>query len=134
MTKVFVNGTFDIVHLGHIKLLEYARCYPNSFILVAIDSDIRVKQLKGNNRPINSQYDRLNLLSALKFVDQVEIFNTDQELIDLIKDFKPDVMVKGSDYQGRPIIGAEYCKEIKFYDRVEPYSTTKTIQNITHRG
>jgi rfaE bifunctional protein nucleotidyltransferase chain/domain len=134
MTKIFVNGTFDIVHLGHIKLLEYARCYPNSFVLVAIDSDIRVKQLKDNNRPINSQYDRLNLLSALKFVDRVEIFNTDQELIDLIKDFKPDVMVKGSDYRDRPIIGAEYCKEIKFYDRVEPYSTTKAIQDITHRG
>ena len=134
MTKIFVNGTFDIVHLGHIKLLEYARCYPNSFILVAIDSDIRVKQLKDNSRPINSQYDRLNLLSALKFVDRVEIFNTDQELIDLIKDFKPDVMVKGSDYRDRPIIGAEYCKEIKFYDRVEPYSTTKAIQDITHRG
>ena len=50
MTKIFVNGTFDIVHLGHIKLLEYARCYPNSFVLVAIDSDIRVKQLKDNNR------------------------------------------------------------------------------------
>jgi D-beta-D-heptose 7-phosphate kinase/D-beta-D-heptose 1-phosphate adenosyltransferase len=134
MTKIFVNGTFDIVHLGHIKLLEYARCYPNSFVLVAIDSDIRVKQLKDNSRPINSQYDRLNLLSALKFVDRVEIFNTDQELIDLIKDFKPDVMVKGSDYRDRPIIGAEYCKEIKFYDRVEPYSTTKAIQDITHRG
>jgi D-beta-D-heptose 7-phosphate kinase/D-beta-D-heptose 1-phosphate adenosyltransferase len=134
MTKIFVNGTFDIVHLGHIKLLEYARCYPNSFVLVAIDSDIRVKQLKDNNRPINSQYDRLNLLSALKFVDRVEIFNTDQELVDLIKDFKPDVMVKGSDYRDRPIIGAEYCKEIKFYDRVEPYSTTKAIQDITHRG
>jgi D-beta-D-heptose 7-phosphate kinase/D-beta-D-heptose 1-phosphate adenosyltransferase len=134
MTKIFVKGTFDIVHLGHIKLLEYARCYPNSFVLVAIDSDIRVKQLKDNSRPINSQYDRLNLLSALKFVDRVEIFNTDQELIDLIKDFKPDVMVKGSDYRDRPIIGAEYCKEIKFYDRVEPYSTTKAIQDITHRG
>jgi D-beta-D-heptose 7-phosphate kinase/D-beta-D-heptose 1-phosphate adenosyltransferase len=134
MTKIFVNGTFDIVHVGHIKLLEYARSHSNSFVLVAVDSDIRVKQLKGYNRPINSQHDRLNLLSALKFVDRVEIFNTDQELIDLIKDFKPDVMVKGSDYQGKPIIGADYCKEIKFYDRLGNYSTTNKIQDIVNRG
>ena len=134
MTKIFVNGTFDIVHVGHIKLLEYARSYSNSFVLVAVDSDVRVKQLKGYNRPINSQHDRLNLLSALKFVDRVEIFDTDQELVDLIKDFEPDVMVKGSDYQGKPIIGAEYCKEIKFYDRLGNYSTTNKIQNIATRG
>jgi D-beta-D-heptose 7-phosphate kinase/D-beta-D-heptose 1-phosphate adenosyltransferase len=74
------------------------------------------------------------MLFALKYVDRVETFNSDQELIDLIKSFKPDVMVKGSDYRNRPIIGAEYCKEIKFYDRVEPYSTTKAIQDITRRG
>ena len=134
MTKIFVNGTFDIVHIGHIKLLEYARSYSNSFVLVAVDSDVRVKQLKGYNRPINSQHDRLNLLAALKFVDRVEIFDTDQELIDLIKDFEPDIMVKGSDYQGKPIIGAEYCKEIKFYDRVGNYSTTNKIQDIVNRG
>ena len=134
MTKIFVNGTFDIVHIGHIKLLEYARSYSNSFVLVAVDSDVRVKQLKGYNRPINSQHDRLNLLAALKFVDRVEIFDTDQELIDLIKDFEPDIMVKGSDYQGKPIIGAEYCKEIKFYDRLGNYSTTNKIQNIATRG
>ena len=134
MTKIFVNGTFDIVHVGHIKLLEYARSYSNSFVLVAVDSDVRVKQLKGYNRPINSQHDRLNLLSALKFVDRVEIFDTDQELVDLIKDFEPDVMVKGSDYQGKPIIGAEYCKEIKFYDRLGNYSTTNKIQDIVNRG
>ena len=134
MTKIFVNGTFDIVHIGHIKLLEYARSYSNSFVLVAVDSDVRVKQLKGYNRPINSQHDRLNLLAALKFVDRVEIFDTDQELIDLIKDFEPDIMVKGSDYQGKPIIGAEYCKEIKFYDRLGNYSTTNKIQDIVNRG
>lgn len=134
MTKIFVNGTFDIVHIGHIKLLEYARSYCNSFVLVAVDSDVRVKQLKGYNRPINSQHDRLNLLSALKFVDRVEIFDTDQELVDLIKDFEPDIMVKGSDYQGKPIIGAEYCKEIKFYDRLGNYSTTNKIQDIVNRG
>jgi rfaE bifunctional protein nucleotidyltransferase chain/domain len=133
MTQVVINGTFDIIHLGHLKLLQYARGFPNSYVLVLIDSDRRIKELKGSDRPINNEYERCSMLSAMKYVDRIETFDTDQELIDLIKDFEPDVMVKGSDYRDRPIIGAEYCKEIKFYDRVEPYSTTKTIQDITDR-
>ena len=134
MTKVVVNGTFDILHLGHLKLLEYARGFPDSYVLVLTDSDRRIKELKGNNRPINNEYERSSMLFALKYVDRVEIFDTDQELIDLIKRFEPDIMVMGSDYQDKPIIGAEYCKQIKFYDRLGNYSTTKTIQDITSRG
>ena len=133
MTKVVVNGTFDILHLGHLKLLEYARGFPNSYVLVLTDSDRRIKELKGNERPIKNEYERSSMLFALKYVDRVEIFDTDQELIDLIKRFEPDIMVKGSDYQDKPIIGAEYCKQIKFYDRLGNYSTTKTIQDITSR-
>jgi rfaE bifunctional protein nucleotidyltransferase chain/domain len=133
MTQVVINGTFDIIHLGHLKLLQYARGFPNSYVLVLIDSDRRIKELKGSDRPINNEYERCSMLSAMKYVDRIETFDTDQELIDLIKGFEPDVMVKGSDYRGKPIIGAEHCKEIKFYDRVEPYSTTKTIQDITDR-
>jgi D-beta-D-heptose 7-phosphate kinase/D-beta-D-heptose 1-phosphate adenosyltransferase len=134
MTKVVVNGTFDIIHLGHLRLLEYARSLPNSYVLVLTDSDSRIKKLKGQARPINTEYERCSLLFALKYVDRVEIFDSDEELIKLIKDFEPDVMVKGSDYQGKPIIGAEYCKEIKFYDRLGNYSTTNKIQDIATRG
>jgi D-beta-D-heptose 7-phosphate kinase/D-beta-D-heptose 1-phosphate adenosyltransferase len=133
MTRVVVNGTFDIIHLGHLRLLQCARSFPNSYVLVLTDSDRRVKELKGANRPVNNEYERCNMLFALKYVDRVEIFDTDQELVDLIKDFQPDVMVKGSDYQGKPIIGAEYCKEIKFYDRFKNYSTTNKIQDIANR-
>lgn len=134
MTKVVVNGTFDIIHLGHLRLLDYARSLPNSYVLVLTDSDRRIKQLKGNDRPINNEYERCSMLFALKSVDRVETFDTDQELVDLIKVFEPDVMVKGSDYQGKPIIGAEYCKEIKFYDRFKHYSTTNKIKDIIARG
>ena len=134
MTRVVVNGTFDIIHLGHLRLLDYARSLPNSYVLVLTDSDRRIKQLKGNNRPINTEYERCSLLFALKSVDRVETFDTDQELVDLIKGFEPDVMIKGSDYRGKPIIGAEYCKEIKFYDRLGNYSTTNKIQHIATRG
>jgi len=129
--KIFVNGTFDILHRGHIELLKYSRSLGNQ-LLVAIDSDQRVKQLKGSQRPINDQNDRKFLLENLKSIDRVAIFNSDQELIDIIKNYHPDIMVKGSDYQNQNIIGSEYCKEIKFYDRTE-HSTTKIIQHIIDR-
>lgn len=133
MTKVTVNGTFDIIHLGHLKLLEYARSMPQSYVYVLIDSDRRVRELKGADRPVHNEYERASFLFALKAVDRVDIFDTDQELVDYIKNFQPDVMVKGSDYRNKPIIGAEYCKEIRFYDRLERYSTTNKIQNIIDR-
>jgi D-beta-D-heptose 7-phosphate kinase/D-beta-D-heptose 1-phosphate adenosyltransferase len=107
MTRVVVNGSFDLLHLGHLKLLEYARSYPQSYVLVLTDSDRRIQQLKGDSRPIHNEYERCSFLSALKFVDRVEIFDSDQELENLIKEFQPDVMVKGSDYQDKKIIGAE---------------------------
>ncbi len=128
MRKIFVNGSFDILHRGHVELLKYAKCQ-GDFLVVAIDTDDRIRQLKGESRPINTQWDRKFVLENLRDVDDVCLFGSDTELIDLIKDYAPDVMVKGSDYIGRNIIGAEYCKEIKFYDRTE-HSTTKTIQDI----
>jgi D-beta-D-heptose 7-phosphate kinase/D-beta-D-heptose 1-phosphate adenosyltransferase len=134
MTRVVVNGTFDIIHLGHLRLLQCAKSFPNSYVLVLTDSDRRVRKLKGPDRPINTEYERCSMLFALKYVDRVETFDSDQELVDLIKEFKPDIMVKGSDYQGKAIIGAEYCKEIKFYDRFKHYSTTAKIQDIIARG
>jgi rfaE bifunctional protein nucleotidyltransferase chain/domain len=133
MTRVVVNGTFDIIHLGHLRLLQYAKSFPNSYVLVLTDSDRRIRELKGSGRPINNEYERCTMLFALKYVDRIETFDTDQELIDLIKGFEPDVMVKGSDYRGKPVIGAEHCKEIIFYDRFKHYSTTDTIQRINKR-
>ena len=131
MNRIFVNGTFDIVHRGHLELLEYA--YNLGTVLVAIDTDRRVQELKGTSRPINNQNDRAYLLRSLKFTSGVVTFDTDQELIDTIKSYQPDIMIKGSDYRNKPIIGAEYCREIKFYEVVNGYSTTKIIQDITNR-
>ena len=133
MKKVIVNGTFDILHLGHLRLLQYARSIPDSYVYVLIDSDRRVKELKGDDRPIHNEYERASFLAALKAVDRVDIFDTDQELINYIKNFEPDVMVKGSDYKDKHVIGAEYCKKIIFYDRLEKYSTTNKIQDIVNR-
>lgn len=131
MKTIFVNGTFDILHPGHVQLLNYARSLGDSLI-VAIDSDRRVQELKGASRPINSEDDRKFMLENLRSVDTVWFFDSDQELEDICRLYNP-VMVKGSDYRGRHIVGQQYCKEIVFYDRIEPYSTTRTIQDISTR-
>lgn len=131
MKNIFVNGTFDILHPGHVQLLNYARSLGDSLI-VAIDSDRRVQELKGTSRPINSEDDRKLMLESLRSVDTVWVFDSDQELEDICRLYNP-VMVKGSDYKGKHIIGQQYCKEIVFYDRIEPYSTTRAIQDISSR-
>jgi D-beta-D-heptose 7-phosphate kinase/D-beta-D-heptose 1-phosphate adenosyltransferase len=130
MKKIVVNGTFDVLHLGHLALLNYARSL-GDYLTVAIDSDQRVKILKGNTRPINSEVERKTLLENLRAVNQVEIFNSDSELIDIIK--KCSIMVKGSDYSGRSVIGQSYCKQVIYFDRIEPYSSTAKIQDIINR-
>ena len=130
MKKVFVNGTFDILHVGHIALLDYAKSLGDQLV-VGIDSDDRVRLLKGSNRPINSQLERGTLLSALKSVDKVFVFDTDDELRSLIQ--ACDIMVKGSDYKHKLIVGQEICKQIVFFERLNGYSTTNKIQDIANR-
>lgn len=128
-----VNGTFDIVHRGHLELLNYAKSLGDQ-LLVAIDTDRRVKELKGESRPINNQDDRKNLLYNLKAVDIVMLFDSKDELINIMKEYKPDVYVKGSDWKHDKGSTAEkYCKQVIYYDRVGDYSTTNTIQHIIDR-
>jgi D-beta-D-heptose 7-phosphate kinase/D-beta-D-heptose 1-phosphate adenosyltransferase len=129
--KVIVNGTFDILHVGHVALLEYAKSL-GDHVLVCVDSDSRVKQLKGESRPINTQADRIKMLGALRCVDMVQVFDTEEQLIEQIKLYQPDIMVKGSDYKGKSIVGESLCKQVIYYDRTE-HSTTKTIQHIINR-
>lgn len=130
MIQVVVNGTFDIVHLGHLALLNYAKSVGDRLV-VAIDSDRRVQELKGTKRPINNQLERKTLLENLRAVDEVRIFNSDKELIDIIA--RCDIMVKGSDYRGKPIVGATYCKNLIYFERLDDYSTTNKIQHIINR-
>ena len=130
--KIIVNGTFDILHRGHIELLEHAKSL-GEFLLVCIDSDKRVKELKGANRPINNQTDRAFMLQGLKCVDAVWTFNSEEELENMCEMYQPDVMIKGKDYEGKRIVGAKHCKEIKFVELVDGYSTTNIIERITNR-
>jgi D-beta-D-heptose 7-phosphate kinase/D-beta-D-heptose 1-phosphate adenosyltransferase len=130
--RVIVNGTFDILHRGHIEMLNYARSQ-GDYLLVAIDSDRRVTELKGSTRPVNNQEDRKFYLDNLKAVNACWIFDSAQELEHICKMYKPDVMVKGSDYRGKPIVGSEYCNTIQFYNIVPNYSTSKIIEDINNR-
>ena len=133
MTKVIANGTFDILHLGHLRMLEFARNIKDSYVLVLIDSDDRVKELKGQDRPINSQQERKAMLEALRYVDEVKIFSSSDELVSMIREYAPDIMVKGSDYIGKTIIGEQHCKEIQYFNYLNGYSTTNKIQSIIDR-
>jgi D-beta-D-heptose 7-phosphate kinase/D-beta-D-heptose 1-phosphate adenosyltransferase len=129
--KVFVNGTFDILHRGHLEMLRYASTLGDD-LFVCIDSDSRVKELKGDSRPINNQEDRKFMLDSIKWVNRCWIFSDEEELEKIIELYQPDIMVKGSDYKNKPIVGSQYCKEIKFYEHTG-HSTTGLIQRITDR-
>lgn len=132
MKKIFVNGTFDILHPGHIALLDYAKSH-GDYLLVAIDADKRVKALKSPLRPINNSDTRKIMIGALKAVDDVKVFSTNDELRDIIKEYEPDIMVVGDDYQGNLVIGSEYAKELLFFKKIKGYSTSKIIENIDNR-
>ena len=126
MKRIIVNGTFDVLHPGHIALLNYAKSLGDFLV----DADERVKQLKGTQRPINNQFERKLLLENLKAVDQVLIFDSSEELVEIIKSCA--IMVKGSDYKGRSVIGESDCQVI-YFDRIDEYSSTKKIQDIINR-
>lgn len=125
---VFTNGCFDILHRGHVEYLQKARELGDLLIL-GLNSDLSVKKLKGENRPINNEEDRAIVLSSLECVDYITIFNEDTPL-ELIKIVKPDILVKGGDYKIENVVGREFAKETILIDFVDGYSTTKTIKNI----
>lgn len=138
MKTVMVNGTFDVLHPGHIALLNTARSY-GDYLVVAIDTDRRVKELKGNQRPINNQDDRKIMLANLKAVDVVEFFDSTEELVNLMKLYKPDTYVKGSDWQhDKKSTAHQYCNNVIYFNRIGDYSSTDIISrcsimdNTTH--
>ena len=130
--SVFVNGTFDILHLGHLALLNYAKSLGDK-LFVAIDSDDRVKQLKGPTRPVYDAFQRKTMLLNLKAVDEVEVFSSNEELELWIKQIKPSIMVVGSDWRNKTVIGSQFAKRLEFFERIDDYSSTKTISNIVNR-
>lgn len=129
---VFINGCFDILHMGHIEMFKYAKTM-GDYLIVAIDADSRVRELKGCSRPINNQSDRMYMLSSIKYVDEVRIFHTEYELENLVKNINPDIMIVGSDYQNKKVVGSQHAKDLKFFNRIPNYATTNIIKSIANR-
>lgn len=130
MSKIWINGCFDIVHVGHLKMFQYAKSLGKE-LRVGIDSDMRVKSLKGNDRPVFSQQERKYFLEGLECIDSVVIYDTADEMVSLIKDYEPDLMVVGDDYRNKPVVGEEFSRAVAFYKKHKGYSTTRIIDQIT---
>jgi len=127
-TVVFTNGCFDVLHRGHIELFKYAKNL-GSTLIVGIDTDEKVKQDKGPDRPFNSLKDRIFILESIKYIDEVVVFGSKQELQSLVALITPDILVKGTDWKGKEIVGEESAKEVRFFERIEGYSTTEILEN-----
>lgn len=125
MTIVFTNGCFDVLHRGHIEYLKQSRQL-GTRLIVGLNSDASVKRLKGESRPVNNQDDRRAMLLALRFVDQVEIFEEDTPL-ELIKRINPDIITKGGDYQPEQVVGNDLAQETVIIPFLDGYSSTRII-------
>lgn len=128
----FVNGCFDILHIGHIRMLAFAKNQCD-YLIVAIDSDSRVKELKGKSRPINDQSIRSEILNAISAVDEVKIFDSATGLENLIYKINPDIMIVGVEYKNKVVIGSEHAKKLIFFERIGNYSTSKIIEDTCRR-
>ena len=130
----FTNGCFDLLHKGHIYSISEAKkkC---DYLIIAINSDISVSIIKGPNRPIDDQVNRVLKLSKLDDVDAIIIFHDDNPL-KLIKDINPDILFKGADYKDKEIIGSEFIIEnggkVELIDILNGYSTTNIIKNSSN--
>ncbi len=130
---VFTNGCFDILHLGHVDYLERAKKLGN-ILIVAVNTDKSVKRLKGRGRPVNTEKDRVGVISGLEAVDYVVLFDEDTPL-KTIETIKPDILVKGGDWAVSKIVGSSFVlsqggkvKSLKF---LKGRSTTKTLSKIS---
>jgi len=129
---VFTNGCFDILHLGHIEYLAQSRDL-GGVLVVGLNSDDSVRRIKGSHRPINNEHARASTLASLFFVDAVVVFGEDTPA-ELIRLVQPDILVKGKDYDGKEIVGADIVSAhggaVVTIDLVKGYSTTHTIEKM----
>lgn len=128
---VFTNGCFDVVHLGHIKLLQFAKTQ-GDILVVGLNGDESIRRLKGARRPIVDYKGRAHVLSALEAVDAVVRFDSDTPLA-LIKKIRPDVLVKGGDWAKKSVVGRAYAKRVVLVPLAKGYSTTNIIERIVER-
>jgi len=127
-TRVWLNGTFDVLHYGHIHLFQHAKnLYPNTIVRVGLDTDERIGQMKGSDRPINTLDLRTKFLQSIRYIDEVVTFGTDDELREQIRAYNPHIMVIGDDYRERTIIGEEHVDRVVYVERYGGLSSTKIL-------
>ena len=129
MKTVWTNGCFDLLHAGHVKLLQFAKSLGDKLI-VGINSDEMVRQMKGPTRPVYKIEDRTLLISSMAVVDDVIVFSSQNELDSIIFSIKPDIIVVGDDYKDRKVIGADHVDNVVYFERIADVSTTETISKI----
>ncbi len=127
-TNIWVNGCFDILHIGHIELLKHAKSL-GSALIVGIDSDSRIRLSKGPSRPFNTLRDRKGFLESVRYVDRVVSYSSDAELEEELKKNKIDIMVIGSDWKDKKVVGEKIVKKVVFFDRIGEHSTTRILNN-----
>jgi len=126
---IWTNGCFDILHPGHIELFKVAKSL-GDFLVVGIDDDQKVRCDKGENRPINDLHFRKSMLESIRYIDIVLPFGSKRELKNLIQLYSPDILLIGGDWRNGDVVGKNYAKEVRFFDRVGNYSTTSIIDKI----
>ena len=126
---IWTNGCFDVLHRGHIELFKYAKSLGGK-LYVGIDSDEKVKLDKGEGRPINKLADRIIMLKSIKYIDEVFSFDNSHQLETLISVITPDIMVIGSDWKNKKVIGQDFTNKLVFFDRIGNYSTTNILERI----
>lgn len=122
---IWVNGCFDVLHAGHIEMLKYARSV-GTYLVVGLDTDDRVKQSKGNSRPINNLENRKRVMEAIRYVDKVVSFGSDDELKTCIYNSGAQAIVVGAEYKGR-VIGSDLVEEVVYFPRLYDLSTTNIV-------
>ena len=127
-TIAFTNGCFDLMHIGHVKYLQEAG-RGNRILIVGLNSDVSINHIKGPSRPIVEQKSRAAVLAALESVDFVVIFN-EETPYKIIAAIKPDVLVKGADWKGKPVVGEDLVKKVEFVKYIKGFSTTNIIEKI----
>ena len=126
--KIWVNGCFDVLHRGHFELFKYAKSLGNELV-VGLDTDLKVSQDKGQDRPYNNLQDRMFALQSIKYIDKVISFNSRKELESLISLYSPDILLVGSDWRDGDIVGKQFAREVCFFERITQYSTTNILTN-----
>ena len=124
--KIWTNGCYDILHVGHIALFAYAKSLGDQLI-VGIDSDKRVKELKGKTRPFNCEADRKKMLESIKYIDKVFIFDSKEQMCNIVRYNSIDAIVVGDEYRNGAVTASNLVEEVIYFPKIKGYSTTSIL-------